>query len=141
MTNDPIFAAVERDVERGWDAFTDHLPHRHYHDPQTTATPATEATAMSLATIVAAAEADAKKIDDSAHNFIDTHLPALRELAQSVEGSELFQVALSLVGKLDPAAESAVVVVLKAIAGKPADVPVPVAAEPADPQPEPAPAA
>jgi hypothetical protein len=135
MTNEPIFAAVEHDLERGWDAFTDHLHRGHYHDLQPAAT-TTEDPAMSLATIVAAAEADAKKIDDSAHNFIDTHLPALRELAQSVEGSELFQVALSMVGKLDPAAEAMAVTVLKAIAG-PAE-PAPVADVTADPQPEPA---
>lgn len=127
MSQPPIFAAVEHDLEHAWDALTAHLPQRHYHDPGTPATPATEAPAMSLATIVQAAEADARKIDDSAHNFISTHLPALRELAQSVEGSELFQVTLGLVGTLDPAAEKLAVTLLKTIAGQTAPAAAPAA--------------
>lgn len=123
--SEPIF-------ERVWDAFTEHLHHGHYHDPDVT--PAPEASAMSLATIVAAAEKDAQAIDASAHNFINDHLPALRELAQSVENSELFQVALGLVGTLDPAVEATAVTVLKALAGAPAPAPV---AAPVDPAPEP----
>lgn len=142
MTNPPIFRQAltavehaEHDMQRRWDAFTDHLHPGHYHDPQATAT-TTEATVMSLATIVAAAETDAAEIDQRAHNFINNHLPALRELAQSVEGSELFQVALSMVGKLDPAAETMAVTVLKAIAGgtapAPSPAPEPQQTEPAD---------
>lgn len=118
--------------ERVWDAFTDHLHHAHYHDPDTTATPAPEAP-MSLTSIVLAAKADAETIDASVHNFLNDHLPALGELASQVENSTLLQTVLGLVGTIDPAAERVAVTMLKALA---ADAPAAVAPAP---QPEAAP--
>lgn len=127
--------------ERVWDAFTHHQPHAHYHEPDVTAPPAPEAPIMSLATIVTAAENDAQALDGLVHGFLTKHLPQLHQLADSVENSELFKVALSLVGTLDPAVEAGAVTVLKALAG-PVAAPAPAAvADPAMGQPEPAPAA
>ena len=121
-------------LEDDWDAFRarHHLAHYHQHQPGTT--PATEAPAMSLATIVQAAEADAKNIDASAHRFLSDHLPALGELASQVENSTLLQTVLGMVGTLDPAAEELAVTVLKALAAK-----APAAAVPAPAEPQPAP--
>jgi hypothetical protein len=140
---EPIFAAVEHDIERGWDAFREHLPRHRYHDPDATPAPATPAPAtedpaMSLATIVQAAEKDAQALDGLVQGFLTQHLPQLHQLADSVEHSALFQAVLPLVGVLDPAVEAGAVTILNALAST---MPAPAAAVADVQQPEPAPAA
>ena len=132
--SEPIFDAIAHDAERGRDAFAGYLPRHRYHDPDATPAPATEAPIMSLASIVAAAETDAKAIDGLVHNFLTDHLPQLGQLADSVENSELFKAVLPLIGALDPAIEAGAVTVLRALA------PVVQVSAPGV-QPEPAPAA
>jgi uncharacterized NAD(P)/FAD-binding protein YdhS len=118
--------AIER---AAWRAVHHHHPHYH---PDEHLQP--KEGAMSLATIVAAAEKDVKAAEAAVKSVIDTHLPQLGEIAQGIEDSPLVQLALDLAGTIDPAAEQMAMRVLKAIA---AESPAPV---PVTPEPEPAPA-
>jgi hypothetical protein len=78
---EPIFAAVEHDLQRGWDAFRDHLPHRHYHDPGTAATPATEAPMSVISTFEADAEEALAKVQELVREKLPTALADTKKLA------------------------------------------------------------
>lgn len=71
---EPIF-------ERVWDAFTDHLHPAHYHQPVTTATPATEAPMSALQTI----EHDAEQALAHVKDFVRNALPAAVADAKKIE--------------------------------------------------------
>lgn len=49
---------IFEELERGWDAFTSHLPHSHYHDPSAPAIPPAEA----LMNLIADLKQDAKNL-------------------------------------------------------------------------------
>ena len=144
---EPIFAAVEHDLERGWDAFRSHLHHGHYHDPEAAATPATEAP-MSL---VSTLEADYAEVVAKVRAFATDKLPAVVADAKKLEGSPVVAALLKAIDGSVPL-ELLHSMVLPIIDGlvdayapesgsqtpaAPADPAVPVQAEP---QPEPAPA-
>lgn len=92
MNHLPIFAAVERDIERGWDAFTSHMPHAHYHDPQNAAT--TPEAPMSLLDSV---EADFEDVRAKVEEFATSKLPAALEDAKKLAGNPVVVSLLSAV--------------------------------------------
>lgn len=83
---------LEHDTERGWDAFRSHLPHRHYHHPDASATPAPEAPAMSLISTV---EDDLRnagvEIGDDVHGILSRHLGLANIAAHVAEGLQAYQ--------------------------------------------------
>lgn len=91
---EPIFAAVEHDLERGWDAFRHHLHHGHYHDPEAAATPATEAPQMSL---VSTLETDFEDVRAKVEEFAKDKLPAGLADAKKLAGNPVVDALLAAV--------------------------------------------
>ena len=134
--SEPIF-------ERVWDAFTEHLHPAHYHQPVTTATPATEAPAMTIATF----EADAEQALATVQALVRDKLPAALAGAKKIEpvlSSKLVDALLGAAHVPVGEIEALVIPTINWLANaydKPA-ADVPAADPPADPaadvQPEPA---
>ena len=80
--SEPIFAAVEEDLKRGWDAFTGHLHPGHYHQLDTPAMPATEAPIMSLIQTI---ESDGERALAVVEELVRTKLPAAVADAKKIE--------------------------------------------------------
>jgi hypothetical protein len=79
--SEPIFAALEQKLEHGWDAFTSHLHPAHYHQPVTTATPATEAPMSMIQTVEHEGEAVLAHVED----FMRRTLPTAVADAKKIE--------------------------------------------------------
>jgi hypothetical protein len=82
MTEPKIFAEVAADLEHGWDAFTAHLHHRHYHQDQSPATPATEAPMTSFVTEI---EGKIHEFAASARQLEEELLPGALATARQLE--------------------------------------------------------
>jgi hypothetical protein len=127
--------------ERVWDAFTQHLHHAHYHDPQTAATPATEAPMSLLSTV----EAEIHALADHARHIEQEVLPAAVTGAQDVEKLAASPVGQALLSIAHVPAGAIERLLIPAISFLSEAFPAPGAAAVADPamgqQPEPAPAA
>ena len=104
---EPIFAAVEQDIERGWNAFREHIPHRRYHDPDATAIPAAQEAPVNLITEL---KADAQKL---AAKFEGIDEAAAAKM-QALEGNPVVD-ALIAAAHVPPNALSIVVEVLKGL--------------------------
>ena len=79
--------------ERVWDAFTEHLHHAHYHDPDASATPATE-DQMSLESTI---EADFAEVAAKVREFGETKLPAALADTKKLAGNPVVDALLSAV--------------------------------------------
>lgn len=90
---EPIFEAVEHDIRHGWDAFTEHIHHAHYHDPQSPAPPATEAP-MS---IISSFEADAEQALATVQNLVREKLPIALADTKKLAGNPVVDALLAAV--------------------------------------------
>ena len=83
---------------------------------------------MSVTQWVSDLETHFKSVEETARQFLETHVPGLADFARKVESSPLLSVAEQIAGAVDPAAEAILAKALADLASLAPPAPAPVAA-------------